>query len=338
MGYVEVDFSSVGARAHARRPVPTPSGGDDGDVDWNSIDFDRVCHRVEVTTAAVRGAGTSGRVELTFYGDKGVSKPIPLEYDPGAGPGFMRGATLPFRVVDYGGDVGALSKVEVRLIPELSQVGHGWMLEHISVTDEEKGEELDVQVRKWFGESDCGGASGPLRQLLAASEDPRPETRRLRRGPREPPARQPAGGHGRGACVPHADKTKEGARARMQRECGHAGEDAYFVGAPRRKKRDGRGGRVRRLRGGGWRVHVAPHGHRRRFVLAPAHGRRVRGVRGDRGAETETETGFWGTDVDGKREILAPRRCCGRRSRRSPPRASRGAPRRASPRSTPRTA
>ena len=96
----------------ARTPggrFPTPQRGDDGDVDWNSIDFDRVCHyRVEVTTAAVRGAGTSGRVELTFYGDKGVSKPIPLEYDPGSGPGFMRGATLPFRVVDYGGDVGAL--------------------------------------------------------------------------------------------------------------------------------------------------------------------------------------------------------------------------------------
>ena len=117
------------------------------------------------------GAGTSGRVELTFYGDKGVSKPIPLEYDPGSGPGFMRGATLPFRVVDYGGDVGALSKVEVRLIPELSQVGHGWMLEHISVTGEEKGKSWTFKSRKWFGESDCGGASGPLRQLLAASEE-----------------------------------------------------------------------------------------------------------------------------------------------------------------------
>lgn len=229
MGYVEVDFSSVGRARTPGGRSPTAQRGDDGDVDWNSIDFDSVRHyRVEVTTAAVRGAGTSGRVELTFIGDKGVSKPIPLEYEAGSGPGFVRGATLPFRVVDYG-DVGALSKVEVRLIPELSQVGHGWMLERISVTREEKSESWTFKSRKWFGESDCGGISGPLRQLLTASEDPKPELRvALAEGLASRPRVDLQVVTG-AACVPHADKTKQGTRAKMQREYGHAGEDAYFV-------------------------------------------------------------------------------------------------------------
>ena len=229
MGYVEVDFSNVGRARTPGGRSPTAQRGDDGDVDWNSIDFDRVCHyRVEVTTAAVRGAGTSGRVELTFIGDKGVSKPIPLEYEAGSGPGFMRGATLPFRVVDYG-DVGKLSKVEVRLIPELSQVGHGWMLEQISVTGEEKAESWTFKSRKWFGESDCGGISGPLRQLLTASTDKKTESRvAFAKGLASLPRVNLQVVTG-AACVPHADKTKEGARAKMQREHGYAGEDAYFV-------------------------------------------------------------------------------------------------------------
>ena len=169
MGFVEVDFSVVGTSSSSkpggRYPRWHDSKNDDGDVDWSTIDFDKVCHyRVEVTTAAVRGAGTSGRVELTLIGDKGVSKPIPLEYEQGQGPGFMRGATLPFRVVNFV-DVGKVTQVEVRLIPELSQVGHGWMLEAITLTSEEKGETAVFRSRKWYGESDCGGISGPLVQV-----------------------------------------------------------------------------------------------------------------------------------------------------------------------------
>ena len=314
MGYVEVDFSSVGRARTPGGRFPTPQRGDDGDVDWNSIDFDRVCHyRVEVTTAAVRGAGTSGRVELTFYGDKGVSKPIPLEYDPGSGPGFMRGATLPFRVVDYGGDVGALSKVEVRLIPELSQVGHGWMLEHISVTGEEKGKSWTFKSRKWFGESDCGGASGPLRQLLAASEDPRPEARVAQAEGLASRPRVNLQVVTGAACVPHADKTKEGARARMQRECGHAGEDAYFVkrrvlSARRAGEKNATGAADAFVAFG---VADGVFMWRHMGIDAGLFSRRLMGVAseafgGDRGAEIETETGFSGTDADGKREILAP--------------------------------
>ena len=228
MGFVEVDLSMVSqaAESRARGPSRGVQGHMHGDVDWASIDFDRVCHyRVEVTTAEVRGAGTSGRVEITFIGDKGVSPPIPLEYQPGEGPGFMRGATLPFRVVNYT-EIGKLSQIQVKLIPEMSQVGHGWMLESICVRSEEKCANYLFRSRKWFGESDCGGANGPLQQLLSAEapEDRRAFAEGLAKRPRMDLQVTAAA-----ACVPHVDKTKEGARAMMQRESGHAGEDAYFV-------------------------------------------------------------------------------------------------------------
>jgi protein phosphatase PTC7 len=141
MGFVEVDLSMV--------PRPVASGpasatrDHNGDPTFASVDFGSVRHyRVEVTTAAIRGAGTSGSVEVTFIGDQGVSPPIPLEYVEGDSPGFERGTTLPFRVTSYM-DPGRLSQVQVRLIPEMSQVGHGWLLEHVRVTCEET----------WFGDA-----------------------------------------------------------------------------------------------------------------------------------------------------------------------------------------
>ena len=77
MGFVEVDLSMV--------PRPVASGpasatrDHNGDPTFASVDFGSVRHyRVEVTTAAIRGAGTSGSVEVTFIGDQGVSPPIPL--------------------------------------------------------------------------------------------------------------------------------------------------------------------------------------------------------------------------------------------------------------------
>ena len=75
MGFVEVDLSMV--------PRPVASGpasatrDHNGDPTFASVDFGSVRHyRVEVTTAAIRGAGTSGSVEVTFIGDQGVSPPI----------------------------------------------------------------------------------------------------------------------------------------------------------------------------------------------------------------------------------------------------------------------
>ena len=223
MGFVEVDLSMV--------PRPVASGpasatiDRDGDPTFASVDFGSVRHyRIEVTTAAVRGAGTSGSVEITFIGDQGVSPPISLEYATGFTPRFERGTTLPFRVTSYM-DPGRLSQVQVRLIPEMSQVGHGWLLENVKVTNEETGDVSHFNSRKWFGESDCGGRDGPLSQLLAMDVCPgkreRGETR----------ADLPVVNltvSAAGATVPHVDKTKEGIRAVMQREWGHGGEDAYF--------------------------------------------------------------------------------------------------------------
>ena len=226
MGFVEVDLSMV--------PRPVASGpasatrDHNGDPTFASVDFGSVRHyRVEVTTAAIRGAGTSGSVEVTFIGDQGVSPPIPLEYVEGDSPGFERGTTLPFRVTSYM-DPGRLSQVQVRLIPEMSQVGHGWLLEHVRVTCEETGSVTHFNSRKWFGESDCGGKDGPLSQLMGEDVCPRlrPDGETRDSLPVVNLSVSAAG-----ATVPHVDKTKEGIRAVMQREWGHGGEDAYFFKA-----------------------------------------------------------------------------------------------------------
>ena len=161
MGFVEVDLSMV-PRPVASGPASATSDRD-GDATFASVDFGSVRHyRIEVTTAAVRGAGTSGSVEITLIGDQGVSPPISLEYATDFTPRFERGTTLPFRVTSYM-DPGRLNQVQVRLIPEMSQVGHGWLLENVKVTSEETGDVSHFHSRKWFGESDCGGRDGRSR-------------------------------------------------------------------------------------------------------------------------------------------------------------------------------
>ena len=65
MGFVEVDLSMV-PRPVASGPASATSDRD-GDATFASVDFGSVRHyRIEVTTAAVRGAGTSGSVEITL--------------------------------------------------------------------------------------------------------------------------------------------------------------------------------------------------------------------------------------------------------------------------------
>jgi protein phosphatase PTC7 len=164
VAFVEVEMNMVsGAGASSSSSASSAAArtsGNDGDMDYAGVDFERVKHyRVEVTTASIRGAGTSGSAELTFIGDRGVSPPIPLEYEADTSPGFVRGTTLPFRVTTYG-DMGKLSQVQVRLIPEMSQVGHGWLLENVAVKCEETGDSWHFHSHKWFGQSDCGGMDG----------------------------------------------------------------------------------------------------------------------------------------------------------------------------------
>ena len=179
MGFVDVEMSMVTDAGSRSSGDGIGDGDGDGGTGFNSVDFERVKHyRVEVTTASIRGAGTSGRAELTFIGDKGVSPPIALEYETETAPGFERGTTLPFRVTTYG-DMGNLSQVQMRLLPEMSQVGHGWLLENVRVECEETGDGWHFHSHKWFGESDCGGMDGPLQQLMYPADAVEP--RRLRR-------------------------------------------------------------------------------------------------------------------------------------------------------------
>ena len=60
--------------------------------------FANAIYRLEVTTGACRGAGTSGRVNVILIGQDGLTYPFDLEYTAGDAPGFARGSTLPFRV------------------------------------------------------------------------------------------------------------------------------------------------------------------------------------------------------------------------------------------------
>ena len=90
-------------------------------------------YRVEVTTGRNRGAGTSGRVELTFVGGDGLTYPVALEYESGINPTFSRASSLPFRIASSA-RLGDLKRTRVRLVPELTSVGRGWFLEDIKVT------------------------------------------------------------------------------------------------------------------------------------------------------------------------------------------------------------
>ena len=82
-------------------------------------------YRVEVTTGRNRGAGTSGRVEVTFVGVDGLTYPVTLEYENGINPEFSRASILPFRVLSSA-RLGNLTRARVRLVPELTEVGRGW--------------------------------------------------------------------------------------------------------------------------------------------------------------------------------------------------------------------
>jgi len=184
-------------------------------------------YRVEVTTGRNRGAGTSGRVEVTFVGGDGITYPVSLEYENGFSPGFSRGSTLPFRIA-ASARLGDLKRTRVRLIPELTEVGRGWFLEDIKVTCEATGEQWLFPCHGWFGHSDGGdGKHGPFTQDL---ESKRPEDLQSPLWV-EGQIRKERGEFAcavAGAAVPHMDKMKEGARAVMRRTHGHGGEDAYF--------------------------------------------------------------------------------------------------------------
>ena len=186
-------------------------------------------YRVEVTKGRNRGAGTSGRVEVTFVGVDGLTYPVTLEYENGINPEFSRASILPFRVLSSA-RLGDLTRARVRLVPELTEVGRGWFLEDIKVTCESTGDEWYFPCHRWFGNSDSGdGLSGSYVQDLEAKSPEDVETALWREGD----IRKERGEFecvASGAAVPHPDKMKrEGMRAFIRRTHGHGGEDAYFT-------------------------------------------------------------------------------------------------------------
>lgn len=228
--------------SHADNTFDASADAHEDDMGFVEVDLERVRHyRVEVTTASLRGAGTSGRAEITLVGDKGSSPAMPLEYEVGNSPGFKGGTTLPFRLTTYG-CMGKLKEVQMRLIPEMSQVGHGWLLEGVVVKCEQTGDVSHFHSHRWFGESDCGGKDGPLHQVMSLVDV---GEARARLSAAASKWAERAVTHmdvsAAAATVPHVDKTKEGLRAVMQREWGYGGEDAYFVKKIKRNLTDAEG-------------------------------------------------------------------------------------------------
>ena len=188
-------------------------------------------YRVEVTTGRNRGAGTSGRVELTLVGADGLTYPLALQYEKDINPMFSRASCLPFRVA-ASARLGDLKRTRVRLIPELSAVGRGWFLDDIRVTCENTGDEWLFPCHRWFGLSDSGdGKSGPYTQDLEAKSPDEIRTPLWAEG--DLPRFKERGEFecfASGAAVPHPEKMKrDGARAMVKRTHGHGGEDAYFI-------------------------------------------------------------------------------------------------------------
>jgi protein phosphatase PTC7 len=195
--------------------------------------FANSLYSVNVRTGACRGAGTSGRVQITLIGEDGITYPINMEYQDGDAPGFARGSTLPFRVAVQA-HLGPIRRVRARLTPDSTSTGRGWFLEDVSVKCEKTGESYKFQCREWFGPSDHDQEhtyvqpySRDLELVLEQNETQmakeREQRMKVRREMGDFVFKVGA------ATTPHPDKIKEGARAKISRNFGYGGEDAYFI-------------------------------------------------------------------------------------------------------------
>ena len=127
--------------------------------------FANAIYRLEVTTGACRGAGTSGRVNVILIGQDGLTYPFDLEYTAGDAPGFARGSTLPFRVA-VAAHLGPIRRARVRLLPDSTSTGRGWFLEDIGVKCEKTNESYKFTCRDWFGPSDADDTVSPYNRDL----------------------------------------------------------------------------------------------------------------------------------------------------------------------------
>ena len=192
--------------------------------------FANAIYRLEVTTGACRGAGTSGRVNVILIGQDGLTYPFDLEYTAGDAPGFARGSTLPFRVA-VAAHLGPIRRARVRLLPDSTSTGRGWFLEDIGVKCEKTNESYKFTCRDWFGPSDADDTVSPYNRDLEVTTVKNDFEVALEREQRMKVRREQGdfvfdvGA----ATIPHQDKIKEGARAKMSKSFGYGGEDAYFV-------------------------------------------------------------------------------------------------------------
>ena len=192
--------------------------------------FANAIYRLDVTTGACRGAGTCGRVNVILIGQDGLTYPFDLEYAAGDVPAFTRGSTLPFRVA-VAAHLGPIRRVRVRLFPEDTSTGRGWFLEDIGVKCEKTNESYKFTCRDWFGPSDADDTVSPYNQDLEVTTVKDDFEVALEREQRMKVRREmgdfvfDVGA----ATIPHQDKIKEGARAKMSKSFGYGGEDAYFV-------------------------------------------------------------------------------------------------------------
>jgi len=192
--------------------------------------FANAIYRLEVTTGACRGAGTSGRVNVILIGQDGLTYPFDLEYTAGVAPGFARGSTLPFRVA-VAAHLGPIRRARVRLLPDSTSTGRGWFLEDIGVKCEKTNESYKFTCRDWFGPSDADDTVSPYNRDLEVTTVKNDFEVALEREQRMKVRREKGDFvfNVGAATIPHQDKIKEGARAKMSKSFGYGGEDAYFV-------------------------------------------------------------------------------------------------------------
>jgi len=92
------------------------------------------------------------------------------------------------------------------------------------VIDETTGDTTHFHYDKWLGFSDSGGTSGPLTIHLFPSHEDLTQ-RKSNSTPSKFPVRFQTGA----ACFPHPHKVEKGQRGLVNKNHGHAGEDAFFV-------------------------------------------------------------------------------------------------------------
>ena len=167
---------------------------------------------------------------MILIGQDGLTYPFDLEYTAGDAPGFARGSTLPFRVA-VAAHLGPIRRARVRLLPDSTSTGRGWFLEDIGVKCEKTNESYKFTCRDWFGPSDADDTVSPYNRDLEVTTVKNDFEVALEREQRMKVRREKGdfvfdvGA----ATIPHQDKIKEGARAKMSKSFGYGGEDAYFV-------------------------------------------------------------------------------------------------------------